>query len=450
MVRAARRRSRRGCPTTTFDGLRAHLFEHEGFPGNIDHYADPENSFLDSVIERRRGIPITLSVLMIAIGRRLGVDVRGVGMPGHFLVLDGARGDVWCDPFHGGALLDADGCRRRFELVYGGALAFQPAFLAPTPAPAIVARMLANLERSELATDPVQRAWMCELHLAIPGHLVPGAVGARRPARGEPATSCAPPRSTTLLAEPHRVERRRRRTTSDAAARLRTRARALARPVELSRDGVPEPRVMPMFPLGTVLFPHALLPLHVFEPRYRVMTERVLKATREFGVVLIERGSEVGGGDTRFDVGTVARDRARPAAAATAATRSRPSASAGCASPGGCPTIRTRRRRWSTSPEPRGRARRRSAAPHGDRACAALDDVCAIYRQRDPRVPELPADRRRSRCRRRTSWPRSRRSARSTRSGCSTTRGRAGTARLRSAELLDDHAWLLRDGDRLE
>ena len=49
------------------------------------------------------GIPISLSVLMIAIGRRLGVDVRGVGMPGHFLVLDGARGDVWCDPFHGGA-----------------------------------------------------------------------------------------------------------------------------------------------------------------------------------------------------------------------------------------------------------------------------------------------------------------------------------------------------------
>ena len=157
------------CATTTFDGLRAHLFEAEGFHGDIDSYADPENSFLDSVVERRRGIPITLSVLMIAIGRRIGVDVLGVGMPGHFLVLDGDRGDVWCDPFHGGTLLDADGCRRRFEMVYGGSLTFQPAFLAPTPPPAIVARMLANLERSELATDPVQRAWMCELHFAIPG-----------------------------------------------------------------------------------------------------------------------------------------------------------------------------------------------------------------------------------------------------------------------------------------
>jgi hypothetical protein len=157
------------CPDPTFDGLRRHLFEREGFAGNIDNYADPENSFLDTVLERRLGIPISLSVVMIAVGHRLGVDIAGVGMPGHFLVLDRARGDVWCDPFHGGAQLDADGCRRRFDLVYGGALAFQRSFLAPTPPPAIVARMLANLERSELATDPAQQSWMCELHLAIPG-----------------------------------------------------------------------------------------------------------------------------------------------------------------------------------------------------------------------------------------------------------------------------------------
>ncbi len=62
-----------------------------------------------------------------------------------------------------------------------------------------------------------------------------------------------------------------------------------------------------MFPLGTVLFPYAPLPLHVFEPRYRAMVEACLAAEPEFGVVLIERGSEVGGGDTRFDVATVAR-----------------------------------------------------------------------------------------------------------------------------------------------
>src|SRR6478736_4318756 len=64
---------------------------------------------------------------------------------------------------------------------------------------------------------------------------------------------------------------------------------------------------LPMFPLGTVLFPHAVLPLHIFEERYRALVETCLRGDGRFGVVLIERGSEVGGGDTRFDVGTVAR-----------------------------------------------------------------------------------------------------------------------------------------------
>src|SRR5438067_8283912 len=62
-----------------------------------------------------------------------------------------------------------------------------------------------------------------------------------------------------------------------------------------------------MFPLGTVLFPYAVLPLHVFEPRYRALTETCLRGDGRFGVVLIERGSEVGGGDARFSVGTCAR-----------------------------------------------------------------------------------------------------------------------------------------------
>jgi ATP-dependent Lon protease len=64
---------------------------------------------------------------------------------------------------------------------------------------------------------------------------------------------------------------------------------------------------LPMFPLGTVLFPSLFLPLHVFEPRYRAMTRHCMDGDREFGVVLIERGSEVGGNDVRTSVGTVAR-----------------------------------------------------------------------------------------------------------------------------------------------
>jgi len=73
-------------------------------------------------------------------------------------------------------------------------------------------------------------------------------------------------------------------------------------PMNESLDGVE----LPMFPLGTVLFPHGVLPLRVFEPRYRVMVAHCLEQDARFGVVLIERGSEVGGGDTRFHVGTVA------------------------------------------------------------------------------------------------------------------------------------------------
>jgi regulator of sirC expression with transglutaminase-like and TPR domain len=156
------------CPTATFDGMRACLFETLGFRGNTHDYGDPENSFLDSVLERRVGIPISLAVVVMEVGRRIGVPVHGVGMPGHFLVMDAAREGVWCDPFHGGALYDVDGCRRLFSRVHGNARGFSRALLAPTDSHEIVARMLANLESGRLASDPMALGWMCELHLMLP------------------------------------------------------------------------------------------------------------------------------------------------------------------------------------------------------------------------------------------------------------------------------------------
>ncbi|HEV7523903.1 MAG TPA: transglutaminase-like domain-containing protein [Acidimicrobiia bacterium] len=157
------------CPTPTFDGMRAYLFETLGFRGNTRDYGDPENSFLDSVLERRVGIPISLAVVMIEVGRRIGVPVHGVGMPGHFLVMDAARDGVWCDPFHGGALYDLEGCRRLFAQVHGNARGFSRALLVPTEPHAIVARMLANLEGGRLASDPIALRWLCELHMTLPG-----------------------------------------------------------------------------------------------------------------------------------------------------------------------------------------------------------------------------------------------------------------------------------------
>ncbi len=159
-----------GSPAPTFDGVRTYLFEQEGFTGNTHDYSDPENSFLDSVLTRRTGIPITLAVLMIEIGRRLGVDVRGVGMPGHFLVQDGASAEGrWCDPFHGGAQYNLEECRALFARLHGSDYRFHPAFLAPSSPHEILGRMLANLEHGRMAKDPLQLAWMCELHLALPG-----------------------------------------------------------------------------------------------------------------------------------------------------------------------------------------------------------------------------------------------------------------------------------------
>jgi hypothetical protein len=157
------------CAVPTFDGVRAQLFDSAGFHGNRTDYADPENSFLDSVITRRTGIPIMLSVLMMEVGRRLGVDVRGVGMPGHFLVQDGDATDGrWCDPFHGGAVYDLADCRNLFARLHGSAQRFHEGFLRPSSSHEILARMLTNLEHGRLAGDPLALHWMCELHRSLP------------------------------------------------------------------------------------------------------------------------------------------------------------------------------------------------------------------------------------------------------------------------------------------
>lgn len=158
----------RACPTPTFDGLRVFLFETKGFAGNVDDYGDPENSFLDTVIDRHRGIPITLSVVMMEVGRRIGVPVYGVGMPGHFLTRDAEHDGVWCDPFHRGARYDADGCRALFKRVHGSTAGFSRALLQPTPPDRILVRILTNLETGRLASDPGALTWMCRLHLALP------------------------------------------------------------------------------------------------------------------------------------------------------------------------------------------------------------------------------------------------------------------------------------------
>jgi regulator of sirC expression with transglutaminase-like and TPR domain len=145
--------------------LAQHLFVDLGFAGNRDDYSDPANSYLDRVLERRLGIPITLSVLMIEIGRRNAVPLEPVGMPGHFLV-GGAPGE-WFDPFNAGVRLDLAGCARRFAETQGAARLL-PEHLEPTPRRRVLERMLSNLQHVFVPDRSPDAVWVTRLRLALP------------------------------------------------------------------------------------------------------------------------------------------------------------------------------------------------------------------------------------------------------------------------------------------
>lgn len=144
-----------------------YLFEVAGFLGNREEYGDPRNSYLNEVIDRRLGIPITLSVVAMAVGRRLGIPLEGVGMPGHFL-LRSPEGPAFFDPYAGGHPVTAEECRERFRTIYGSGLPWTDGYLDPTPDRLILARMLNNLKLSYLQRDDLFRARrIVEFYLAL-------------------------------------------------------------------------------------------------------------------------------------------------------------------------------------------------------------------------------------------------------------------------------------------
>lgn len=122
------------------------LFDALGFRGNRDEYYDPKNSFLNEVIDRRVGIPITLSVLYMEVGRRVGLDLMGISFPGHFLIRCDRDDDiVILDPFHLGMTLDEADLTERLQSVMGAKAELDPEMLQPAPKRLILRRMLANL-----------------------------------------------------------------------------------------------------------------------------------------------------------------------------------------------------------------------------------------------------------------------------------------------------------------
>ncbi len=131
------------------------LFDEEGFRGNVEDYYDPRNSFLNDVIDRRTGIPITLSTLYIEVGRRAGLPVDGIGLPGHFIV---RVGETLVDPFHGGAILSAEDCQKRLDRIYGGRVKLDDTMLAPCERKTILSRTLRNLKAIYTKAEDVTRA----------------------------------------------------------------------------------------------------------------------------------------------------------------------------------------------------------------------------------------------------------------------------------------------------
>jgi regulator of sirC expression with transglutaminase-like and TPR domain len=145
------------------------LFEDLGVTGDREGYDDPLNSYLDQVLDRRKGIPISLSVLLIEVGRRCGVALEGVGLPGHFLVRDPTEPELLIDAFSAGRRLDPPACERLLQIVAGSQARLTPEMLAPAGPRAILARMLANLDRSfERRADYRSLLWVSRLRLAIP------------------------------------------------------------------------------------------------------------------------------------------------------------------------------------------------------------------------------------------------------------------------------------------
>jgi regulator of sirC expression with transglutaminase-like and TPR domain len=139
--------------------VNAYLFGEEAFHGNAHDYYDPRNSYLNDVLDRRTGIPITLALLYIELSRRVGLRIDGVGLPGHFIVrCQTGRGDVLIDPFNQGAVLSVADCADRVRQLYGNSLRFSPALLRPTSRREIVTRMLRNLKGCYLRRGDLQRA----------------------------------------------------------------------------------------------------------------------------------------------------------------------------------------------------------------------------------------------------------------------------------------------------
>lgn len=156
---AFERRAMDATPERAVGLLREYLFDQEGFRGNDADYYDPRNSFLNQVLDRRVGIPISLSAVYIAVAQRAGLRAAGVSFPGHFIVrVEGARGPLWVDPFHGGIRLSATDLQLRLDRMYASRVALKNEMLEPCTKRTMLARLLRNLKAIYVRASDQARA----------------------------------------------------------------------------------------------------------------------------------------------------------------------------------------------------------------------------------------------------------------------------------------------------
>lgn len=146
-------------PREIVQKINQYLFTEERFHGNEEEYYDPKNSFLNDVLDRKIGIPITLSILYMGVAEAIPFPLQGIGFPGHFLIrFVSDCEELLIDPFHKGNILAVPDCQDLLDNVYEGAIEFRPEFLQPVTKRQIIKRMLSNLKGIYLRTEAYPKA----------------------------------------------------------------------------------------------------------------------------------------------------------------------------------------------------------------------------------------------------------------------------------------------------
>jgi regulator of sirC expression with transglutaminase-like and TPR domain len=146
-------------PFARLDGLRGYLFEELGFRGNHEEYEDPRNCYLNEVLDRKVGIPLTLSILLMEVASRAGFEVKGIGLPGHYVsrLTYGGRA-LLVDAFHGGHVITPEDCRELVIRATGRPSLYRAELLEGASARTTLCRLLLNLKRIYLAREDYPRA----------------------------------------------------------------------------------------------------------------------------------------------------------------------------------------------------------------------------------------------------------------------------------------------------